>query len=341
MPIEADNEKLIRRVNRLYHDWTQDAFDDAHHARFDIQRSFWREVGRVALDDAMHAAHRAPRVVVDLACGTGFAGRTLRPYLRRGDRLIACDLSDGALHSTRRRWAEERDAQGNATLACAVTDAQKLPLADASVDLVAMNASLHHVPDPRAALAEIDRVLKPNGFFALGFEPNGRHFHSEAMRRLSQTVTRLHWYLSPAQNLRRCRERMAWAAPVMNFIPAGRDDGGTAQSEAVVLALMNEQLVREGLIDTPLTDPQLLNLVDPHARGDAHGGGLDPCALLGSLTDYRVHLLRCSDYLGETARFTPRMRSIVDALFRLALPRHGSQFSWLVRKSDPACGEAA
>lgn len=333
MPSERDKDRIVRRVNRLYHDRTQDAFERAHRERFGVQRSFWRQVGRIVLADGDRAASRAGRVVVDLACGTGFVGRTLRPHLRDRDRLIAIDLSEGALDSTKRRWMHEHDAPRTCGLACAAADAQMLPLADASIDLLAMNASLHHVPDPRTTLAEIDRVLRPGGFFALGFEPNRRHFHSAATRRLSQAATRLHWYLSPAQNARRCRARLAWAGPLLAFLPEGRHAGEAGPSEAALCAMINDQLAREGLIDAPLPVPRLLNFVDPHARGDVHGGGLDPHELLAeSLPAYEVRLLHCSDYLGETTRFAPNLRRLVDAVFRTLLPRHGSQFSWLVRK---------
>jgi SAM-dependent methyltransferase len=42
-------------------------------------------------------------------------------------------------------------------------DAGSLDFADESVDLVAMVRVLHHLPDPRAELAEVHRILRPGG----------------------------------------------------------------------------------------------------------------------------------------------------------------------------------
>lgn len=42
---------------------------------------------------------------------------------------------------------------------------ERIPLADAGVDVVVSNAVLHLVPNPRADVAEIGRVLKPGGWF--------------------------------------------------------------------------------------------------------------------------------------------------------------------------------
>ena len=46
-------------------------------------------------------------------------------------------------------------------------DAQRLPLADASVDAAMLVSMLHHVEDPAAAVAEAQRVLRPGGRLAL------------------------------------------------------------------------------------------------------------------------------------------------------------------------------
>jgi ubiquinone/menaquinone biosynthesis C-methylase UbiE len=44
-----------------------------------------------------------------------------------------------------------------------VADAERLPFEDASFDAIHSKDSLHHMDDPRAALAEYRRVLKPGG----------------------------------------------------------------------------------------------------------------------------------------------------------------------------------
>jgi len=46
-------------------------------------------------------------------------------------------------------------------------DAQRLPLADASVDAAMLVSMLHHVENPAAAIAEAQRVLRPGGRLAL------------------------------------------------------------------------------------------------------------------------------------------------------------------------------
>jgi len=101
----------------------------------------------------------APAVVLDLGAGTGrVTARLKRRYPRA--RAIALDLSLGMLQEARRhqRWRRRFDR------VCG--DAQRLPLASASVDLVFSNLMLQWCEPPDQALAEVRRVLKPDGFFA-------------------------------------------------------------------------------------------------------------------------------------------------------------------------------
>jgi len=53
-------------------------------------------------------------------------------------------------------------------------DAQRLPLRDETVDAVVSMAALQLIPDPRAALAEMARVLRPGGRLALMVPTAGR-----------------------------------------------------------------------------------------------------------------------------------------------------------------------
>jgi len=96
---------------------------------------------------------------------------------------------------------------------------------------------------------------------------------------------------------------------------------------------MNDQLLREGLIDRPLGASRLLDLIDPHARGEGEPAGFDPYRLLSAaMPGYQVCMLVTSDYLGEVGRFWPTVRGLSDGLLRVIAPGHGSLFSWLVRK---------
>lgn len=97
--------------------------------------------------------------VLDVGCGTG---ATLEALLRAypGTRAAGIDLSPRMVEVARARL------EGSARVQ--VADAEHLPAGDASVDLVICVDSLHHYPDPAAALAEMHRVSRPGGSLVIG-----------------------------------------------------------------------------------------------------------------------------------------------------------------------------
>jgi ubiquinone/menaquinone biosynthesis C-methylase UbiE len=311
-------DKVILTINRVYHELTAGAFDDDHHYRHRVERVFWKKVGRQTLSTN---SPNKKRVIVDLACGTGFVGQCLKIYLTENDRLLALDLGHSSLKNTHHNWLN--NPKPSTPLSCLAGDGQKIPLADESVYLLTLNAALHHLSQPEIALAEIDRVLQPGGWFALGHEPNRKHFACPTMTKLSRGLEKIWWYTSPRQNKRR----------MIQSIHRQKYTQSTNISEKNLLATMNEKLLAEGAIHQPMPLDQLLDLVDPHARGAHNEAGFIPQQLLAeSLPGYEIHMLQDMDYLGQTARYCPTMRILLDGLFRLAKPGHGSLFCWLVRK---------
>jgi malonyl-CoA O-methyltransferase len=105
----------------------------------------------------------APRVILDAGAGTGHASHALK-HLYPAGQVIALDSAFGMLRAAGRRqsWV------GCFDRVCA--DAEHLPLANASVDLIISNLMLQWC-DVDAAFSEFRRVLAPGGrlsFTSLG-----------------------------------------------------------------------------------------------------------------------------------------------------------------------------
>jgi len=102
------------------------------------------------------AAARAPgrATVLDAACGTGDVALALSHALRgRDTRVMGLDPSPGML-------ANRRDSPG---VTYVRGDLMALPSPGGSVDVVTAAYAFRNVPDHRAALAEVARVLVPGG----------------------------------------------------------------------------------------------------------------------------------------------------------------------------------
>ena len=94
--------------------------------------------------------------VLELAVGTG---RNLRHY-PPGVRLVGIELSPAMLEI-----AQEEAAAAGREADLRVGDAQALDFPDESFDTVTCTLSLCTIPDDRAAVAEVMRVLRPGGRF--------------------------------------------------------------------------------------------------------------------------------------------------------------------------------
>jgi ubiquinone/menaquinone biosynthesis C-methylase UbiE len=101
----------------------------------------------------------AGKHVLEIACGRGGLACRLARLSRPPARLVAADFSWTAV-AKGQAFATERRLK---SIAWAVGDAQALAHADHSFHTVISCETIEHLPNPRAALAEFARVLKPGG----------------------------------------------------------------------------------------------------------------------------------------------------------------------------------
>ncbi|MEU4688219.1 methyltransferase domain-containing protein [Actinoplanes sp. NPDC023714] len=105
-------------------------------------------------------------VVLDVGCGTGRALPALAAAAGPTGRVLGLDFTPEMLEEARK---DRRDECATLILA----DARRLPVADASADVLFAAGLVHHLPDPVAGLAELARVTRPGGTLAI-FHPTGR-----------------------------------------------------------------------------------------------------------------------------------------------------------------------
>ncbi|HYP52436.1 MAG TPA: class I SAM-dependent methyltransferase, partial [Pyrinomonadaceae bacterium] len=93
--------------------------------------------------------------VLEVGCGLGTDGAR---FARAGAVYTGVDLTEAAVGLARRRF--ELDGLAGEFR---VADAEGLPFADETFDLVYSHGVLHHTPDTARAVAEVRRVLKRGG----------------------------------------------------------------------------------------------------------------------------------------------------------------------------------
>lgn len=106
------------------------------------------------------AAVRPGDAVLDVACGTGDLSQALAATA--ASKVVGLDFTPAMLDHARRKQRDLARAQSE-KLSYVEGDAQALPFADGSFDVVTIAFGIRNVESPSRALAEFHRVLRPGG----------------------------------------------------------------------------------------------------------------------------------------------------------------------------------
>ena len=154
----------IRDVNTRYHDVAASGYDSKWGIDFG-------EVGQAQVVGKLRkvlgpALDRGFDRSLEVGAGTGYFSLNL---LRAGvvGAATCTDISPGMVRALNANARRLRLAVNTAR-----ADAESLPFAEESFDLVLGHAVLHHLPDLEGAFSEFHRVLRPGGWVVFAGEPS-------------------------------------------------------------------------------------------------------------------------------------------------------------------------
>ncbi|NOX76963.1 MAG: malonyl-ACP O-methyltransferase BioC [Gammaproteobacteria bacterium] len=148
----------ITGLQRLEKHHVRQSFDRAAE-HYDDVAVLQREVGNRIIE-RLDLIRIEPQVILDVGSGTGVFSRTLGKRYKNA-RVVALDLAPNMLKYARRqtgiiaKWFSKQD------YVCG--DAEQLPLADGSVDLIFSSLALQWCADLDGTFQEFNRVLRPGG----------------------------------------------------------------------------------------------------------------------------------------------------------------------------------
>lgn len=111
--------------------------------------------------------------VLEIGCGVGAVAAHLSN--KHGMQIIATDADPEQVQLAKSHFGEHEN------LRFFHTDATDLPFENADFEMVLSLNVFHHIDDWRCVLSEVNRVLKPNGYFV---------FHDLAYSKLATTIFR-------------------------------------------------------------------------------------------------------------------------------------------------------
>jgi ubiquinone/menaquinone biosynthesis C-methylase UbiE len=311
------SEKLIQRVNELYHDSTSGDYHDSHPEIFSQEVERWRKVAK------QFFTGDKPLNIVEIGSGTGFVAITIADMLKREDTFTCSDISVNMLSEAEKNIKAHNFSCSFKFVKIESRVPYHLDFQDQSADIMLMNSFLHHIKESEAFLNEIDRILKPGGLLIIAHEPNGYFFSSKFLLLNYEILNSL---ISPRYGVNQLLKKLHLKKLAGNIRRYFRKPAETGSSQFDLANYINQELAKESLIKEDLAMDEIERMVDIRAEE-----GFKPDTLL---KNFKVLFLETYNHLFWVYLKFPgnKMIQSYDSYLSRMFPQKGSTFFVVLKK---------
>lgn len=187
------SSRRLLQHNAYAHDQVATTYNEKHTEIYNaIEQARLDET----IDELLGLVGATAPAVLDFGAGTG--NLSLK-FAARGCRVTAADVSVRSLDLLIEKAKEHGE------VSAILLGGDRIPVEDATFDIVATYSVLHHVPDYLSALREMARVLRPGGILYIDHEANEAAWRSDPRLAEYRGQTKLS-FLAHVRQLIRSRE---------------------------------------------------------------------------------------------------------------------------------------
>ena len=310
------SERLVQRVNELYHDLTATEYESAPPETIEEEKGRWERVAKKFFDT------EKPLTVVDIGTGTGFVPLAIAHLLKKGDTFICTDISQKMLEAASTRIAKKNLPCDFKFVKIESQVPLRLPLETSSADAVTLNSVLHHIKDTRVFLREIDRILKTSGLLLISREPN-RYFREHKFLWNNYQFLK---YLTLSKDTVYEITVRTHTKKILRFLYSRYKKDNIFVRDDKVTELINSILLQEKLVDAPLDTDEIVKITDIKASEGFRPDRICPTYELVYEETYN-HLSSV-----EAAYSNSRIVKKYSRWLRKIFPKYGYSFFVVLRK---------
>jgi len=172
------NPKIIKKINQIFHDEESSIYDKLHPEIIRQETLHWNLIITKLLK--LTFLKKSSIKILDIGSGTGFVPFQFLRHLDSKSEVICIDIS--------LKMLKKLNQNGLPTVWC---DAENLPFKNASVNLITCNSVLHHLPNYRECIKEMDRILSRGGIIVIAHEPNRRFGENKILVIIYYIISRI------------------------------------------------------------------------------------------------------------------------------------------------------